>query len=351
MCVCVCAPISQAIATCDEPAGTPPREADSNDCNETAQLSNEALDEGQEEMEGPSVPLGDSQPSSSMWVACVDSNSGYTYYWNKQTNEVSWTLPEGVELASSAGVESDGQNTTTTDEKTESVQACDEVMGSPHTSDQEDGDTVEHGPQSPSSSVLVTGEVEVAVASQCETVAEQTELLAEGNKAPNSCASKDADSTETRTCAEAMVGGALVSGALVGYHTYSGSDEDSDIDNMLDRALITDDSALDLCEDRKGAKRQADVLEEDETVRSKKLKESEDKQEKGEGIEDPGPNEDRAEQLDREEEEDVKDEITEKTVDHIEQNVSLSILCAMRNLQCLEHMHSPTHAVTYMWFY
>ena len=335
----MCVPISQAIATCDEPASSPPGEADNNDYNKTAQLSNEALDEGQEEMEGPSVPLGDLEPSSSMWVACVDSNSGYTYYWNKQTNDVSWTLPEGVELASNAGVESDGQNTTALDEKTESVQACDEVMGSPHTSDQEDGDTVERGPQSPSSSMLVASEVDVAVASQCETVAEQTELLTEGDKAPNSCASKDADSTEPRTCAEAMVGG-----ALVGYPTYSGSDEDSDIDNMLDRALITDDSALDLCEDRKGVKRQADVLEEDETVRSKKLKEPESKQEKEEGIEDPGPDEDKAEQLDRKEE-GVQDEVTEKTVDQIEQNVSLSNLCPIHPLMLLHTCGSTEQPV------
>lgn len=27
------------------------------------------------------------------WNACVDENTGYTYYWNMHTNAVTWEVP------------------------------------------------------------------------------------------------------------------------------------------------------------------------------------------------------------------------------------------------------------------
>ncbi|XP_013787959.1 formin-binding protein 4-like [Limulus polyphemus] len=34
-----------------------------------------------------------SYPSGSLWHQCYDENSGYSYYWNTQTNEVTWVCP------------------------------------------------------------------------------------------------------------------------------------------------------------------------------------------------------------------------------------------------------------------
>jgi len=30
------------------------------------------------------------------WKQCIDENTNHPYYWNTETNEVSWTLPEEV---------------------------------------------------------------------------------------------------------------------------------------------------------------------------------------------------------------------------------------------------------------
>eukprot|EP00736_Rhodelphis_marinus_P003816 Rmarinus@m.11954 len=35
-------------------------------------------------------------PTNRVWVPVVDENTKATYYWNTQTHEVSWTLPEGA---------------------------------------------------------------------------------------------------------------------------------------------------------------------------------------------------------------------------------------------------------------
>lgn len=27
------------------------------------------------------------------WQVCIDDNTGYTYYWNIETNQVTWEIP------------------------------------------------------------------------------------------------------------------------------------------------------------------------------------------------------------------------------------------------------------------
>ena len=335
----------QSIAACEEPASSSPAQADTNDSDRAAPPSNGTPDEDQEgegEGEDPSTPPHKVQPPLSVWVACVDSNSGYTYYWDKQTNEVSWTLPEGGNLESSGGVDADDQKPTPAEEEG-SPQASTKVLESPQPLDREDDDAVGYGPQPFSSSSLVKDEVDEAVSSECETVAEHTALLPV-DKTPSSCVSEDADSTEPRTFSEVTVGG-----ALVGYHSSSGSDEDSDIDDMLDRALNTDDSALDRCEDGKGVKRRADVTEEDEATSSKKLRDSESEQKGQEdrGEEDPGIGEVRDEQsMEKEEEGVVCDEATEREMEQTEKNVSLPISCVVL---LHVHMYSALSTCTYTY--
>ena len=332
--------IPQTLAASEEVYSSP-KEADNNNSDEAVPPSNGAMDEAQEvDREAPSAPPHEVQPAISVWVACVDTNSGYTYYWNKLTNDVSWTLPDGVELSSNARVEEDEQKTTP-DEEEGLPQALDEVVGSPRTSDKEDGDMVEFGPQPLSSSVLVEGEVDDAGASDCDTVADHTASLP-AEKAPNLSAPENADSTEPRTFAEVMVGG-----ALVGYHATSESEEDSDIDDMLDRALSTHDSALVPCEERKGLKRQADVTEADDATSCKKSKESGSDQKEGEDSseEDAGTDEERDEQSvqTKEEVEMGCDAMTEMEADPAEQTVSLSISRGHVCARAHTHTHTRTH--------
>jgi len=41
--------------------------------------------------------------SQTTWKACVDTASGKTYYYNRETKVTSWKLPEGVTLGGEAG--------------------------------------------------------------------------------------------------------------------------------------------------------------------------------------------------------------------------------------------------------
>lgn len=52
---------------------------------------------------GSSGDGGGSEPAITFWRQVVDEKSNHTYYWNRETNTVSWTLPAGGVLSNVEG--------------------------------------------------------------------------------------------------------------------------------------------------------------------------------------------------------------------------------------------------------
>ena len=308
---------SQTLAASEEPDPSP-NEAENN-TDEVLPSSDGTQNEAQEvEKIEEIAPQPEVSSAAYVWEACVDTNSGYTYYWNKQTNEVTWTLPDGVVLASNA--EQADEQKTTLEEAARSPLAPDKEVEAPQALDD---DLVEYGPLPLSSEVLVDGEEdEAGDDSECDTNVPEHTADMPVDEAVDSRSFENADSAEPQTFVEVMVGGALVS-----YHASPESDEDSDIDDMLDRALNTEDSTLVMCDERKGAKRQAGEVEEDETTSCKKLKESRSELEEGEDDEevpqtDEGRNEHSAEEKEEEQVEVECSALAETKTEQTELNVS-----------------------------
>ena len=148
--------------------------------------------------------------SQDEWQVCTDQNSGYTYYWNTVTNNVSWTLPQGV------------TPTNLQDKDTSNIDMS--------VSEENTGEVV-YGP-----TILEEAESGVPSPSPC-TAEIQEEADLQENVDP-----EEADKTGTTLKLDMQNGNGNEDSeanqdgvSLVGY-VPSESDE-SDIDNMLDSAL------------------------------------------------------------------------------------------------------------------